>query len=71
MIPGYYVRIAAFLTELLRPVGLDHDLPADPRWIKAGLAALIQNGIATKEDLKLAAVRGYDVIIREDLFPEE
>ena len=69
MIEGYYEMIAEFLTGVFRPAGV-RILP-DPMKIKWAIKLLIDQGVATKEEIKLAAIRDNNVIIRDDLFPEE
>ena len=66
MIEGYYVMIAEFLSEVFRPAGVQ--IVPDPMCIKWAINTLVMNGI-TKEEIKLAAIREYNVIIRDDLFP--
>ncbi len=61
--------IAAFLSEVFRPAGV-RILP-DPMSIRWAIKTLIDQGVATKEGIKLAAIRENNVIIRDDLFPEE
>ena len=70
MIKGYYARIAAFLSEYVRLPGRD-PVPPDVALIADAIRYLISSGVFTKESMKLEALRSYDVIIREDLFPVE
>ena len=67
MIEGYYVMIADYLPEVFRLVGVR--ITPDPLHIKWAIKTLIEQGVATKEDIKLAAIRENNVIIRDDLFP--
>lgn len=70
MIKGYYARLAAFLSEYVRLPGGD-PIPPDVALIMAAIQHLIRSGVFTKKSMKLEALRSYDVIIREDLFPVE
>ena len=67
MIPGYYEMIAAFICDHIRPIngGL---IPPNPRAIQSGLFMMLAAGW-TQEDVKREAIREYNVIIRDDLFP--
>ena len=67
MIPGYYEMIAAFLSEYMHTDG-GGMLPADPKTIRSGLFLLLASGW-TQEAIKREAIRAYNVIIRDDLFP--
>ena len=70
MIKGYYERIAAFLSDY---VNFDNgaELPPNVKFIKEAIELLINGGYFTKDGLRREALRSQDVIIREDLFPQE
>ena len=70
MIKGYYALIAAFLSQYVQ-TDEGGAIPPDPRMICAAIRVLIEDGVMTRDEIRLAAIRGYNVIIREDLFPEE
>ena len=70
MIKGYYERIAAFLSDY---VNFENgaELPPNVKFIKEAIELLINGGYFTKNGLRREALRSQDVIIREDLFPQE
>lgn len=71
MTGSYYQRIAAFLscyTELRQDGG---PIPADPIYITDAISLLISEGMFTKDELKLAALEKYDVIIPDRFFLTE
>lgn len=70
MIKGYYERIAAFLSDY---VNFENgaELPPNVKFIKEAIELLINGGYFTKDSLRREALRSQDVIIREDLFPQE
>jgi len=70
MIKGYYERIAAFLSDY---VNFDNgaELPPNVKFIKEAIELLINGGYFTKDGLRREALRSQNVIIREDLFPQE
>lgn len=70
MIKGYYARIAAFLSDYVRLSG-GEPIPPDVAWIMDVIRDLIRSGRFTKESMRQEALKTHDVIIREDLFPEE
>lgn len=67
MIPRYYEMIAEFLSEYMHTDG-GGMIPADPKTIQGGLFLLLASGWTEKE-IKREAIRKYNVIIRDDLFP--
>ena len=66
MIENYYLMIADFLSDVFQPTGVR--VAPDPMCIKLAINTLVKNG-ATMEEIKLAAIREYNVIMRDDLFP--
>ena len=66
---GYYARVAEWLVSLVI-VAPDVCVPADPRYIRLALGRLMDLGW-TKDEIKRKALAEADVIIRDDLFPEE
>lgn len=70
MIKGYYERIAAFLSDY---VNFENgaELPPNVKFIKEAIELLINGGYFTKDGLRREALRSQDVIIREDLFPDD
>lgn len=64
---GYYVAIATFLSyhiicgRAIRP---------DPVEIRNAIMMLMHGTGLTKEQVRLMAIRDFNIIIREDLFPE-
>lgn len=70
MIPDYYCRVADFLADVFDfPPGAS--FPPDPVVIKLMIGILIGCGFATREQLSQAAIAEHNLIIREDLFPQE
>lgn len=70
MIPDYYYRVADFLADVFGfPPGAS--FPPDPVVIKTMIAILINCGFATHEQLSQTAIAEHNLIIREDLFPQE
>ena len=67
MIEGYYEMIAEFICEHIRPIN-GALIPPNPRAIQSGLFMMLAAGW-TQEDIKREAIREYNVIIRDDLFP--
>ena len=65
MIHGYYERIARFLRRATHQPVL-----SDPVYISRMIGLLIASGW-TRDQIQREALRTEDVIIREDLFPEE
>lgn len=70
MIPRYYEMIAAFLSQYVMKAD-GNPVPPDPKYIRDALAVLIHDNGWSKYDIKIEAIRDYNVIIREDLFPSE
>lgn len=68
MIPGYYQMITSFLSQYVMQAD-GTPLPPDPKYIRDALAVLIQDNGWSKYDIKVEAIRDFNVIIREDLFP--
>lgn len=70
MISGYYCKVADFLSDL---IGLPQDvsIPPDPFWIRAFIVAILWPGTVTREQLRQAAIMTHNLIIREDLFPDD
>lgn len=70
MISGYYCKVADFLSDL---IGLPQNvsIPADPLWIRAFIMATLWPGTVTREQLRQVAIMTHNLIIREDLFPQE
>ena len=70
MIKGYYERIAAFLSDY---VNFENgaELPPNVKFIKEAIEMLIDGGYFTKDGLRREALRSKNLIIREDLFPQE
>ena len=69
MIKGYYERIARFLRHYVgTPTGAP--ILADPGCIRSAIGVLLRRGW-TREQIMREALRQQDVIIRDDLFPEE
>lgn len=68
----YYERIAAFLSEYLT-CGPDKEPLPPKEWILTmGIARLLEDGVfSSPAALRKAALQEFDVIIRDDLFPEE
>ena len=70
MIKDYYVRVADYLSGFVRlPDG--SPVPPDVEKIKEIIAALIYHEYFTKDAMKQGALRNCNLILREDLFPEE
>lgn len=70
MIPGYYETIAAFLSQYFSQTD-GSPIPPDPKYIRGALTVMMQDEGWSKYDIKLEAIRDFNLIIREDLFPAE
>lgn len=70
MISGYYCKVADFLSDL---IGLPRDvsIPPDPFWIRLFIVAILWPGTVTRDQLSRVAIAEHNLIIREDLFPQE
>lgn len=66
---SYYTRIAAFLSQYIRPGGD----PVEPNVydIIPAIRILIRSGCFKKEEMRKKALEEWDVIIPSDFFPEE
>lgn len=66
---GQIERIAAFLRQYV-DYG-DGVLPAENAAIEAAIKVLLEHGIFSVSEMRLEALKEYDVIIPWDLFPKE
>lgn len=66
---GQIERIAAWLNQYVRYDG--GLLPADKDSVKDGLSLLLEEKVMTVDEMRLEALREYNVIIPWDLFPKE
>lgn len=71
MTGSYYQRIAAFLSEYTERKADGGPIPPDPVYIVDAISLLISEGMFTKDELKLAALEKYDVIIPDRFFLTE
>ena len=63
-------RIGAFLSQYVNPA-YDGQTLTDPAVQRDAITLLIEENVMKKEQIKREAVRDYDVIIPDCLFPEE
>ena len=66
---SYYTRIAAFLSQYIRPGGD----PVEPNVyaILPAIRALIETGRFTPDEMRRRALAEWDVIIPRDFYPKE
>lgn len=69
MIRDYYKMIAAFVSQYVFTTD-GGAIPADPKCIRGALFVMMNKKGYTKDEIKYEAIRDFNVIIREDLFPD-